>query len=198
MFIRNVIFLTVNMSSKVVVIPYEQYLSLRNSHTEKDSLNTNKNQNIINSSDDTNNIDNTSIISVSNPHITQSQTKIDENKPLNDEIVDTVHVKDDNILTIEDILGLIPKSYHTKCSYLLNQLRSQNIHWDCLGRLVLGNDCILNTHIIDSLTDLIGINKKQEKKIPNSSVSLAQLLVKLNYPQYLLNNKLFKKQDENS
>jgi len=54
-----------------------------------------------------------------------------------------------NVLLEEEILKFIPKSYHHQSRMILNHMMRNNMRWDCYGRLILGDDCVMNTHIVD-------------------------------------------------
>lgn len=156
-------------SSKMVVIPYDKYLKLINENKIKSTIN-NVNDNIL----------------------TESKGNLAETY-INENIKEGEKISDLDMLTENDILNYMPKSYSHKCKMLLYHMKNNNIMWDSFGRLIIGDECVINSHIVDLIRDVIGNYKR--KKFVKISRDFLQLLIASHCPHSILNKNLYQ-QDE--
>ena len=64
-------------------------------------------------------------------------------------------------------------------------MRRNYMNWDSRGRLILGDECIDDSHIVDLLRDIASVNKK---RVANSnSLQLKKLLELTHCPKSILN-----------
>ena len=99
-----------------------------------------------------------------------------------------LNIKVDNLLSEEDIAEYMPKTKQNLCRKVLYHMKKKNMHWDCYGKLVLNNECILATHIVDLIKDVISNNKKHCDSL-NSNI-FARLLKVTNCPLSIINKVL--------
>ena len=92
----------------------------------------------------------------------------------------------DNTLTDADILDYIPKTYQNKSKLLLKHMKLTGMSWDSFGRLLLGDECLLDSHIVDLVRDIVVQYKKGCKS--KHSHALRSLLHATHCPRYLLSN----------
>ena len=135
------------MLGKMVVIPYEKYLKLLNQNNEI-SNNTLENNQISNNTVNT-------LHEVSSNPLSNDLNILESNKKIE---IDNIS-KD--LLNEEEIIDYIPKNYKNKCKLILNHMRKNEMKWDSNGRLILGNECINDTHIVDLLRGIVSVNKKR-------------------------------------
>ena len=154
----------------MVVIPYEKYLQLKaNENKEMNSsifskkVDSENEANFINSSDK------------------ETQTKIDPDEKQDKVVRNT---SDFDILDENDILEYIPKNYKNKCRLLLKHMRLHNLSWDAFGRLLVRDECLLDSHIVDLLRDVVMSYKRGCKG--KHSHDFKKLLLATHCPHYLL------------
>lgn len=180
------------MSSKVVAIPYEQYVKLKElcmknelEVIDKDSTDTVLDK-VADSHEHALNKD-----VISKPEDNISSKEKGDIKP-----IDSSYVSDDT-LSEEEIVQFLPKIQQKKARLLLLHLKNNSILWDSSGRLIVDGECILDTHIVDLLSDILN-NNKNNHKIPANSVSFLKLLRKLNCPRTILSKSLLKDEEEST
>ena len=180
------------MANRMVVIPYEKYIKLINIHKEmnikkindipdddiNDDIKVDMNSDIHNMNKDEIKID------TKNENETKDAFSVSK-KQENDSILMSSDVND--MLYEDDIIDHIPKTYRKKCKLLINHMKNYNIKWDSFGRLLLGDECLQDSHIVDMLLDNVRINKKP--KLNKNSTDLSKLLVAKHCPKSLLNNE---------
>lgn len=144
------------MTLTMVVVPYERYLKYKEYIDSKRKVNI-KSVLINNSMSSESKIGN-------NNNSVSSESKIGNNicndlvsnQVMRDENIEEVKPEceritnsDQRILLDDDILRFIPKSYHHSARMILNHMKRNNMKWDYFGRLILGDECVINTHIVD-------------------------------------------------
>lgn len=103
----------------------------------------------------------------------------------------TIQIKDNykQVQTLpmrEEILHFIPKSLKNKASDLLQRLSNRNdINWNDKGELIVDNETIHGSHIVDLVGDLIR-SRKQDP--PRGWRAFADALSRLNLPAELIGN----------
>ena len=100
--------------------------------------------------------------------------------------------REDDVLSEEDVTDYMPKTLKHRCRLLLFHMKKNDIHWDALGRLLLNDECIENTHIVDLVRDVVSSYKRT--CCSASSKVFARLLTQTHCPRSLLNPSLL--QDE--
>lgn len=168
-------------SSKVVVISYDKYKKLINVYNrcnEQVVSETNNIQQSYNKDTETNGKE---IHINDNLKVTDDQMNHPQNVT-KDEINSQPII---DMLTDEDILNYMPKSYIQKCKIVLHHMKKANIKWDSFGRLVLGDECICNTHIVDLIRDVIGNYKRNNFR--KASRLFFKLLISSHCPYSILN-----------
>ena len=63
-----------------------------------------------------------------------------------------------------------------------------NMKWDSIGRLIVGYDCILNTHIVDLIRN--SISNYKSDKLSQSSHVFIRLLLATHCPESILNKSV--------
>lgn len=94
-------------------------------------------------------------------------------------------LQNDNLLTNEDIVQYMPKCHQHRCRVLLFHMKNNAMTWDAFGRLMVNDECVMNTHVVDLVKDMICNYKK-----PCSSVfakQFFQLLIGSHCPRSILN-----------
>lgn len=114
-----------------------------------------------------------------------------ESKPLvslnNEEVMKTVPdetIPEDNLLRKEDIVQYLPKTYQHRCRLILFHMKNNDMGWDSLGRLTLKGECILNTHVVDLIRDVIANYKRVH--ISQCSNHFGKLLIGTHCPKSIL------------
>lgn len=117
------------MSQKMIVIPYEKYKNLKSKLEVFEK----------------------SIPAISDINLDVEDTVLTTDS---DAVLQTKQNEDEkNILTEEDIIEYLPKTYHRRCRLLLRHMRDNSMSWDYQGRLVLNkHECITNSHIVDLIS----------------------------------------------
>ena len=154
------------MSLKMVVIPLDKYEKLKkNVHTVVDLPNT-----------------------LENKPPQDGVKELSENPPIqrNDSNIEkTLSSGDDNLLSKEDIVEYMPKMYQHRCRLILFHMNNNGMRWDSFGRLLLNDECVLNTHVVDLIRDVISNYKKTP--ISPSATHFCQLLKATHCPHSILN-----------
>lgn len=182
------------MSSKLVTIPYERYINMKNLslNNRKVTKDDEKDDNALYNSKESKNYeddDNLYKERTEDESDTVEGKKYSTNE--NNSQNNSQNEKDNNILTNEDVINFLPKNCIKNCKLLLLHMKNNNIGWDTHGRLVIGEQCVIDTHVIDLLTDIIHKNK-EKPSVHNNSLIFAQLLLSLNCPQSILNKYILK------
>ena len=156
------------MSQKVVVLPYERYLTLKqlafkNSSKVEEEL-----------------VDNFVNSGKVGGELVDS---LPGNQILTHEIYDSV--EDDNLLSVEDIIEYIPKTYRHRARLILHHMKHNLIKWDSFGRLVVGEDCLIDSHIVDLIRDVIGSYKRRCCSVHSNTFK--KLLIATHCPKSILN-----------
>ena len=162
------------MTSKMIVIPYERYMNLIDSH-KNDIAKENVENNELQDSPKNNNVTQ----NLENKRVIELEKETDEKNNI---------LNQDNMLSDNDISDFIPISYQRRCRLILNHMKKNNMKWDSNGRLILGEDCILNTHIVDLIRN--GIGKYKKDKMPESSQYFIKLLLATHCPESILNQSV--------
>ena len=169
------------MPMKMVVIPYEKYMKLLNKENDHGEQTENVNKQ-----------------NGDPAHAGNVKGAISQHteKRIQGEIHDTpLNNKDDernmtmenmDMLDEDDILEYMPKNYKNKCKSLILHMRKNNMSWNEKGQLVLGDECISKSHIVDILKDLTIPNKKEA--IDLNSLQLNRLLHLTHCPKSILKN----------
>lgn len=105
-------------------------------------------------------------------------------------------MKEDNLLTNEDIVQYMPKSHRHKCRVLLFHMKNNGMSWDTFGRLLLKNECILDSHVVDLIRDVIS-NYKRSCTTPISK-QFSELLIRTHCPRSILSKSLWHHGEINS
>ena len=160
------------MSMKMVVIPYEKYIKLYNKSKNDEELLD------INEKDE--------------QDIKKNETLQNQDIKLNTELIKDDHVQDNedinkDMLQDEDILEYIPKNNKSKCKSLILHMKRNNIKWDSFGQLVLGEECLSGSHIVDLLKDMTCSYKKRCTDL--NSLQLIKLLLATHCPRSILNHQ---------
>ena len=155
------------MSMKMVVIPYEKYKKLTKENNpipsvDKDNMSTEFMNN--------------------NPSKQEEFLNIDSISDNKSQSID--------MLNEEDILDYIPKTNKNKCKLIMKHMKNNHMNWNSKGQLLLDEECIENTHIVDLLKDITSVNKKSQQNI--NSLHLNQLLANTHCPKSVLSKSLFK------
>ena len=92
----------------------------------------------------------------------------------------------DNILTDADVLDYIPQKYKNKSKLILKHMKHTGMSWDSFGRLLVRDECLLDSHIVDLVRDIAVVYKRGSKG--RHSYDLRNLLLATHCPRYLLSN----------
>ena len=171
------------MPMKMVVIPYEKYMKLLTKSSNE--LSHVPNKDIENEKLETNEgiHENIKLEEETSPNIKSS---LMNDKPA--ESSTNIGHNDGDMLDEQDILEYIPKKFKNKCKSLLFHMKKNNIKWDSSGQLILGDECLLKSHIVDLLKDLSNSYKK--KTLDLNSLQLVKLLLFTHCPMSILNQNL--------
>ena len=121
----------VDMSQKMVVIPYERYIKLKQLSLVDTELKYSTER-----------------------RDTESSENLNENRD-KDENPDN-----DSLLSVEDIVDYMPKTYRHRCRLILHHMKQNLLRWDSFGRLIIGDECLLESHIVDLIRDVISTYKR--------------------------------------
>ena len=144
-----------DMSQKMVVIPYERYITLK-------QLNL----------DNSRKVD--SGLHYSNePRDTETSRNIDENP------------ENESLLSVDDIVEYMPKTYRHRCRLILHHMKQNLLSWDSFGRLIIRDECLLESHIVDLIRDVISTYKRPCTS--DHSNDFKKLLMVTHCPRSILN-----------
>ena len=111
---------------------------------------------------------------------------------VSEDLQNTSKVKEENRLTEkgcdgvteEDILSFLPTEGLRKAKLILRHMKSNQMSWDECGRLVWGNECILDSNVIEIIRDAVS---NQKPSIDSSaSKQFYKLLILTRFPISLL------------
>lgn len=145
---------------KMVVIPYEKYMKLKETYNKS--------------------VNNSSVTNVDD----ENDSKEEEKRVKltnNDE-------ENKDMLTEDDILMYMPKIYKEKSKMILHHMKNNKMYWDSFGRLILDNQCIVESHIVDLIKDVICSFKRKE--YPQISKEFCRILINSHCPRSILNKSL--------
>ena len=171
------------MTNKMIILPYDKYLKLINVKKESDEITNNNNhsdninlpnlekiENVSNKEEE--NIRKSSVESSSLSE-DGSTNLLTENK--NDTVTSLNIDENKDLLTEDDIINYIPKKFRNKCKLMINHMQKHNINWDSYGRLLLGYECLVDSHIVDLLRDNICSNKQVSDKNSETFMELLKV-----------------------
>ena len=186
----------------MIAIPYDRYMNLVN--FQKNEITNRYIESKTTVESDQNDIDNVNMQNERTIPYIKSKTPVDSDKNVIDKIANIenksiIEIKDnsyenkinlhqDDILSESDITDFIPKSYQRRCKLILNHMNRNNMKWDSMGRLIVGDDCILNTHIVDLIRN--GISKYKRDRLSQSSQDFIKLLLATHCPESILNQSV--------
>ena len=183
------------MSMKMVVIPYDRYIKLvkqndkfPNNDLEETHVESEKRMKLIPSTSNqlTENIKTNNPISQNSSCSNQPTENIKINKLITENSKDYSSSKD--MLDEDDILEYIPKNSKNKTKLIMKHMKKNCMDWDPKGQLILGDECVEKSHIVDLLKDITCLKKEAFKNI--NSVQLNKLLLNTHCPKSILNNSL--------
>jgi hypothetical protein len=87
-------------------------------------------------------------------------------------------------VTEEDILSFLPTEGIRKAKLILRHMKSNQISWDECGRLVWGNECVVDSNVIEVIRDAVSNQKPTIDS--TASKQFYKLLILTRFPISLL------------
>jgi len=111
---------------------------------------------------------------------------------VSEDLQNTSKVKEENRLTEkgcdgvteEDILSFLPTEGLRKAKLILRHMKSNQMSWDECGRLVWGNECVVDSNVIEVIRDAVSNQKPTIDS--TASKQFYKLLILTRFPISLL------------